>query len=288
MLVKKWFVGMMVMAMMVVTVGTEVNAAVRVVADVDILTDNSAKITLAWSDGSDSSDLMITGWTFSDTGLTVTYKTGAGVSGFNVRTITHEVYEFPMKVYLQASVGQTQAFTDLTGDSNAYLAILNLYARGIISGYPDGSFQATNAVTRAEFSKMLMTTAEYTSLDGSGIRFSDVEETHWAQGYIQTLANKGIVNGKGDGIFDPEGQIKVGEVLAVLTRTFDVYSEQDTYRYTLADHWSNTYYLQSVEEGIVLTGDSIYTNYDPEAAATRELCAVLLSRVLENLHDVVD
>jgi len=288
MVAKKWFAGWMIIVIMVATVGVDGYAAARVVADVDILTDNSAKITLEWSDGSDNSELMITSWTFGASGLTLNYKADASVSGFNIRTVTHEVYEFPMKVFLQPSVGHTQVFTDLPSDAGGYLAILNLYSRGIISGYPDGSFQATNPVTRAEFSKMLMTTADYTTLDGGSVHFIDVAETHWAQGYIATLSDKGIFKGKGDGLFDPEGQIKVGEVLAVLTRTFDVYGGHDTYPFTLADHWSNTYYIQGVEEGIVLTSDSIYTNYDPEAPATRELCAVLLSRVLENLHDVVD
>lgn len=100
------------------------------------------------------------------------------------------------------------------------------------------------------------------------------------------LAAKGILKGKGEGLFDPNGQIKVGEVLAVLTRTFNLFEGDVVYPYTLKSHWSNEAFLTAVEDGILLPTDSFYQNYDPEVPATREQCAVLLSRVLENLHDV--
>ena len=283
----KWMLGIIVALIMIVTVGGEAKANDRVVVDVEVLTDNSAQIMLKWMDGRDSSGLMITSWSFSEDRLTVNYKTDAGVSGFNSRTVSHEKYAFPMKVILQAA-SEEAVFTDLMPNGDSNLAILNLYYRGIISGYPDGSFQPANPVTRAEFSKMLMTTAGYTDSISGSASFKDVSEGHWAQVYIQTLANKGIFNGKGNSIFDPEGEIKVGEVLAVLTRTFDLYGSHEPYPDTLVDHWSNPYYLQGVREGIVASNDAIYKDYDPEAPASRTLCAVLLSRVLEDFHDVIE
>jgi len=278
----------LVLCLFVISDGGQVYGAERVLVQVDVLTDHSAKITLKWSDGSGGDDLMIAGWTFGDDGLTVAYQTGVSQPGFNSRTVKHDSYTFPMAVYLEQSIGHTPEFTDLTVGDPGYEAILNLYYRGVISGYPDGSFKAANPVKRSEFSKMLMTTAAYETLAGSQSTFTDVADSHWAKDYIMTLSAKGIVNGKGEGIFDPEGQIKVGEVLAVLTRTFELYGDAETYPHFLPNHWSNTYFLQAVADGVVTSEDAIYSNYDAEAPASRELCAVLLSRVLENLHDVTE
>lgn len=278
---------LVIVCCMLAMVNLEIRAEARVVVGVELVTDKSAVVTLKWSDGTDASDLRITGWTFDDRGLTITYQSDANQSGFNRRTIQHDVYTFPMKVYLKEAVDQSPEFTDLKASDPAYDAILNLYYRNVISGYPDGSFKAANPVKRAEFAKLLLTTAQYSEEKGLPVTFKDVEG-HWASDYIMTLTNKGIFNGKGDGIFDPEGEIKVGEVLAVLTRTFDLYGDQSTYPYLLANHWSNRYFLQAVADGLLLPEDQLYTNYDAEAPATRDLCAVMLSRVVENLHDVVE
>lgn len=276
----------MIVMMMVLLLPMNTQAAARAVAEVDLLSDHSARITLNWSNGREGTDILITGWTFEERGLTVTYQTGVNASGFNSRTMEHESYRFPMPIFLELSGANTPIFNDLSNQDEGHDSIMNLYHRGVISGYPDGSFKAGNPVTRAEFSKMLLSTAAYEPNMEAASVFDDVAAGHWARPYIMTLSGKGIVNGKGEGKFDPEGQIKTGEVLAVLTRTFDLYGEQSTYGYILAQHWSNTYFLQAVADGIVVPTDKIYNNYNAEIPATRELCAVLLSRVLENLHDV--
>ncbi|MCQ2406546.1 MAG: S-layer homology domain-containing protein [Oscillospiraceae bacterium] len=41
----------------------------------------------------------------------------------------------------------------------------------------------------------------------SSTDFSDVPESHWASGYVAYCSIKGIVNGVGDGKFDPEGEL---------------------------------------------------------------------------------
>ena len=39
--------------------------------------------------------------------------------------------------------------------------------------------------------------------------FDDLESTQWAKEAIETLAANGIVNGKGNGKFDPDGKVSV-------------------------------------------------------------------------------
>ena len=45
-------------------------------------------------------------------------------------------------------------FSDLSTDHEAYFDVLELYLRGIISGYTDGTFKPDQAITREEFTKL--------------------------------------------------------------------------------------------------------------------------------------
>ena len=55
--------------------------------------------------------------------------------------------------------------------------------------------------------------------------FTDLEETHWAYDDINTMVEKGILNGYPDGTFRPNGYITRAEMAAVLGR----YIEKNTY-----------------------------------------------------------
>lgn len=281
-----------IISMLVIIVMTSglyyADAASRVICDVEVMTDHSARISLKFSDGSSVSNIRITTWRFVDAStLVIYYDYGSSVpSGFDSRLISHETYTFPLKVHLEKAVDHTPEFTDLNDSDPGYNAIMNLYYRGIIGGYPDGTFLRNNNVTRAEFSKMLLLTANYATDNTLNSTFTDVSDTHWGRKYIMTLAEKEILKGKGDGKFDPEGQITIGEVLTVLSRTFDLYGNGNTYGYSLSGHWSDVYFLDAVSDGIVLPPDHFYRPYTPDKKATREDCARLLSRILENLHDV--
>jgi len=50
------------------------------------------------------------------------------------------------------------------------------------------------------------------------LNFSDVSENQWFYHPVMTLANGGLVQGKGNGIFDPEGTITYAEFCTMLAR----------------------------------------------------------------------
>lgn len=286
----KRITGLILLLTMVFSMAMSVNATERVICDVEVITDNSARIQLKWSGDSTGANIRITTWRFiEDNTLVVYYDYGNSIpSGFDSRLISHETYTFPLRIHLQKAVDHTPEFTDLNDSDPGYNAIMNLYYRGIINGYPDSTFLPENNVTRAEFSKMLLLTAKYAVDENVTSSFNDVSDSHWSRKYIMTLAQKEILKGKGEGLFDPEGQITIGEVLTVLSRTFDLYNSGSTYGYSLSEHWSNSYFVDAVEDGIVLSSDHFYRPYTPDKKATREDCARLLSRILENLHDVAE
>lgn len=281
---------------MLIIIGTSQSniygASAHVIYEVDWLSDNSAKVNLKWSDETIQTPIRITSWKLNanDT-ITIRYQQGSSViTGFNSRTITDDQLDGPRIILLSEELGQNQVipavFPDLPKDSEGSIAIQHLYYLGIVNGYTNGTFLPEGKVSRAEFSKMLYLGGKMTTNLDSPITFSDVASSHWARNYIYTLASKEIVKGKGNNIFDPSGTITLGEVLAILDRSFILFESSSAYSYNLENHWSNGYFSSLVSHNIVLKSDHFYYPYTPSKIATRKDCALLLSRVLETYHEV--
>ncbi|MBQ7821973.1 MAG: S-layer homology domain-containing protein [Clostridia bacterium] len=92
---------------------------------------------------------------------------------------------------------------------------------GIMNGDENGDLKLDNNVTRAEFSKMLVTASIYKdSISTSAIStgFSDVSASHWAAPYIRVAANNKWIYGYSDGTFAPSSNIKLEEAATMLLR----------------------------------------------------------------------
>lgn len=259
-----------------------------VICRVDWLSEDSARIQLQWKEPSNQT-LMITSWQADGSGkLRIYYQTGQA-AGYDSREIRVEKKAFPCQVELIYSAapqsGQKAVFTDMTGVKEKDEAILNLYYQGILGGYPDGSFGPDKGVTRAEFTKILCEALKLPQKQAAGsVVFQDIENS-WAKGYIWALAEKKLINGKAEGVFDPNGGVTLGEVLTLLNRSFYLYHRPETLTETLPQHWSNSAYLTMKAQAVVKPGDDIYSAYTPNRPATRMEVALFLSRVLEQKHD---
>lgn len=281
------FKNIVILVVLLTILAVPVYSKERVVCEVDVISDNSAEIALKWSNDEINDKIRIVSWQLLDDKiLNVVYESGPNVmDGWNIRRIEAAHYNFPMKIILEDQSNNIESFTDLPTTYEEKFSILNLFYRDIINGYADGTFKPQNNVSRAEFSKMITKTAEYELLSDVESIFYDVNNDHWSINYIMTLADRGILKGRPDGNFIPNGNITIGEVLTVLNRTFMLYEHHQPYPYNLTSHWSNDNFITMVEAGIVRTTDSFYYPYTPDVKATREQCAVLLSRVLEQLHE---
>lgn len=104
-------------------------------------------------------------------------------------------------------------FPDISGHKNQE-AVEAMAARGILSGRDDGLFDPNATVTRAEFAVMVTRSLGLTpKADGT---FSDVTAGAWYAPFVGTAHTYGILAGKGNGRFDPDGAITRQEA-AVMT-----------------------------------------------------------------------
>ena len=106
-------------------------------------------------------------------------------------------------------------FIDVTGRTWHAQSINYLASKGIVSGYPDGTFLPDAPITRAEFAKVV---AGYDNLNlTEGNMFVDTAG-HWAEGYINSAANRGWVSGYPDGMFMPGDYMTRAEVVSTMNR----------------------------------------------------------------------
>ena len=106
-------------------------------------------------------------------------------------------------------------FTDVKNHVNK-AAIEELASRGIINGMGKGTFMPNKTMTRAEFAAIVTRALGLAAKDTKA--FTDVPSSKWYAGYIGTANSSGIVNGVGNGKFNPEGTITRQEAAAMVAR----------------------------------------------------------------------
>jgi S-layer homology domain len=81
-----------------------------------------------------------------------------------------------------------------------------LVEKGIIAGYPDGTFKPDQPVTRAEFAALLNKAFDLQPVR-AGRKFKDVPAKYWAAGVIQKAYQSGFLAGYPNGTFAPKQNI---------------------------------------------------------------------------------
>ncbi len=108
------------------------------------------------------------------------------------------------------------AFSDVQGQW-AQSCIVSLSQRGIISGYPDGSFRPENPVTRAEFASMLGKAFPSAARVRGATQFVDVSANFWAYSAISMASQTGFLSGYPGNVFNPSQNIPRAQVLVSLS-----------------------------------------------------------------------
>lgn len=179
-------------------------------------------------------------------------------------------------------------FTDLNETNSHYTSIMELYERGVISGYPQlngtKQFKPNAPLTRAHAAKMLAN-AIGLDTDVSKLRnpgFSDVPVTSAYYPYIAALANAGIISGYQDGTFRPNAQILRQQMAKILTLGYGL-DKATKLNHHFTDVSNNTeaaYYIQTLWDYDITKGNSP-TTFGPTKNLTRAQMATFIVRTEE-------
>ena len=108
-----------------------------------------------------------------------------------------------------------KTFGDIKNHANQS-AIEALIARGIINGMTDDAYEPDETMTRAQFATIVVKSLGL--IPKTGDVFTDVPAKEWYAPYVGTAYSYGIVNGKTDAAFDPNGTITRQEAAAMVAR----------------------------------------------------------------------
>lgn len=183
--------------------------------------------------------------------------------------------------------------TDIA-DSWARLDIERLLARGLIAGYPDGTFRPDRPVTRAEFTVLLSRLLGLPAAGAPGapeLPFTDAAAVpDWARDRIALAHQRGLINGYADGSFRPHARINRVEAAAILVQggtalglTLPVPPDSVPYAdWSVVPEWGRTGVAQAYAAGLMRGRPD--DRFVPGADLSRAEAAAILNRLLQKLE----
>ena len=144
---------------------------------------------------------------------------------------------------LSCTLMPAMAFPDVDSTHWAAKQIEELTEKGVIVGYPDGSFKPDADVTRAEFATMAIKALgqEHANVVQK-IEFKDISEDHWAYDSIEKAVYFDLIsNDDKNQNFRPDDSVSRAEsitvaVNALTTETISPYKAKEIFDYDLAPY----------------------------------------------------
>ncbi|MDP4008436.1 MAG: S-layer homology domain-containing protein [Candidatus Peregrinibacteria bacterium] len=154
---------------------------------------------------------------------------------------------------------------------------------GIVSGYGRSRvFGPNNAVTRAEFVKMLLGAMNEEIMNANRSPFTDVESREWYGDYLYTAKELGIVDGYLDGSFKPNNEVSRAEaVKMVLSAMGENPSRVNASSFTdvPASHWGMRW-IEIARDMNIVSGKNYYTFAPNESMTRGEAAKVIVEGLL--------
>ncbi len=151
-------------------------------------------------------------------------------------------------------------------------AIIEAVSKGIVYGYPDGTFKPDRTVTRAEFAVLLMNALKPAG-KGAALPFIDKDAIgSWAEKQIAQCVELGIINGYSDGTFRPNKTITHAEMIVMVVRAASLPIADDIMAAGFLDDASVPPYARSQVAAAKLYGITSYiadNRFRPDEASTR-------------------
>jgi len=118
------------------------------------------------------------------------------------RIETYEITDFSEELF-----GTPLPFDDVLRLDPYYAAVKFVYNRDLFRGVSPAKFAPDAYLTRAMFVTVLGRLCRVDTSLYEEVSFADVENGQWYSPYVEWAASAGIVNGVGDNLFDPLGEI---------------------------------------------------------------------------------
>lgn len=182
-------------------------------------------------------------------------------------------------------------FTDIKETDWYYNALENIVEKGVIGGYPDNTFKPQNNITRAEFTKILLTSLDTYIVKGES--FADTQG-HWAEDIIYTAWEKFIIRKADFGAkeyergvkYYPDKEITRIEVTRMVIRAL-MLDKEATKRCGEETQFTDDFAITETDKGyiVIAVENEIIKGYDdssfkPNEKVTRAEAAQIIVNML--------
>ncbi|MEK3935738.1 S-layer homology domain-containing protein [Sporosarcina sp. FSL W7-1349] len=170
-----------------------------------------------------------------------------------------------------------QDFIDISKNHSAYNEIMAMREQGIISGYPDNTFQPGQAISRVHVASLFVRSLDLPPVR-PGKEFKDVPKTKAYYYDIQKVYRAGIFDGKPDGTFGINDKLTRAQMAKVLFNAFNLEEHKGYIFDDISEsNWAKDYISSLYMSGIT-TGNN--GKFNPQDTVSRAHYAVFLYRAL--------
>ena len=220
---------------------------------------------------------------------------GGSSSGTTETTTSESENESTTEAVIGGADGETDivvvSFSDVEDNFWGRSYITELASKGVVNGYPDGTFRPNDNVKRADFLIMLLKGMGVDISNSTGTdNFTDVEAGAYYANACAIAKEMGIATGNPDGSFAPNSFITRQDMMILAKKALEnKLGSEITGDDSVLDQFSDrgeisAYAVESlaamVQQGIVSgMGDGIA----PKDNTTRAQAAVIISKIMENI-----
>ena len=187
------------------------------------------------------------------------------------------------------------AYPDVDSTHWASKQINELSEQGVLVGYPDGTFQPDELVTRAEFAAMaIRALGQEHAQVAQPVTFTDIDSSFWAYDFIQKALFFDLISAK-DSEFRPDAPVSRDAAIMVASNALsdreisyakarEILSGKYTDFSSMSEEAVISYGKAEIFELIVVKPNSEF-KIDPNKAATRAECAAILYTMKEQAKE---
>lgn len=156
-------------------------------------------------------------------------------------------------------------------------AVIDTSRTVVLLGYGDGLPHEDDPLTRAQLATIIYRLLDDESIAKYGnaeLTFADVATDVWYAPYVKTIQAAGIVNGVGNGKYDPNGTVTWVQIITILTRFVE--PQEYTLQYIQYQGWAK----QAIQTAVANGWIEDRTDFTPDAVISRGQLEQLINGVL--------
>lgn len=194
------------------------------------------------------------------------------------------------------AVDYTEGYTDTPASNNWAYAGINFAIERDLMGSTSTSeqtFEPNTKLSRAMVASILYRLCDSPAVTYQGT-FTDVKNNQWFTSAIEWAAQDGLAAGKGDGTFDPNGNVTRQELAVFMKKTAEYLEKNTSGRNELSSFadsasvpsWAREYVQWAVDAGLISgKASGGKTLLAPTDTATRAEFASIIMRFVQNIAE---